>query len=570
MRLIRNLRIPTKLLLLIIISAFSLGIVSIVGHTYMKEIAHNSELIYKERIKPIEWLGHIRVNNLLIDSYASEALLTEDKEKFQRLMTLVDETKKKNNQMREQYEAGDLYPEELTGLDNYWKNIKQFEPIRNKAFDLAKEGKNKEAYEVYTQSGSKKRDELNQIVIDLQNFNQNLANNINQENSKKLERATFILTIVSISTVILSIIVGLFITRIIVSPIKQLQSLMSKAEDGDFTSRGDYKSKDEIGQLVTSYNNMISGLKNIVKSVSETSGIVAASSEQLSASAEQSAQTSEHISANIQELAIGSDDQVHSIEESSNIINEISNYAQQINKNATQVSESAFETSEISIEGKRSIERVIKQMSSINSNVSILGSSIKSLSDSSTEIGKINEVITAIAAQTNLLALNAAIEAARAGEAGKGFAVVADEVRKLAEQSANSAKQITSLIKHIQNDTGATLESMESTIKEVEEGLNVVKDAGLSFEKIEKSVNGVVTQLQDVTFAINELSSGTGQVASSVTKVKSIAEEAASSTQNISSATEQQLASMAQIASASLNLAKISEELQEMIMKFKI
>ncbi|MBO1510231.1 methyl-accepting chemotaxis protein [Metabacillus bambusae] len=231
---------------------------------------------------------------------------------------------------------------------------------------------------------------------------------------------------------------------------------------------------------------------------------------------------------------------------------------------------SANQTSEMSVDGKKSIDKVKRQLNLINDNVTGLGSAINGLSERSIEIGRINEVITAIAAQTNLLALNAAIEAARAGEHGKGFAVVADEVRKLAEQSASSAKQITNLIAVIQNDTNQTIHSMNSTTKEVDAGLTVVEEAGKSFEKIEDSIKEVVLQINDVTGAINQLSSGTSQVATSIKIVKEIAEESAVRNQNVSAATEEQLASMEEIETSSTNLAKMSEQLQLLIRKFTV
>ncbi|MEY8742404.1 methyl-accepting chemotaxis protein [Bacillales bacterium AN1005] len=192
------------------------------------------------------------------------------------------------------------------------------------------------------------------------------------------------------------------------------------------------------------------------------------------------------------------------------------------------------------------------------------------MNDRSHEIGHITNVITGISAQTNLLALNAAIEAARAGEHGKGFAVVADEVRKLAEESTNSTEQIANLIQLIQNETNVTLETMEKAAEEVQSGLNVVNVAGSSFEKIEQAVNGVVSQIEDISESLKKLSRGTNSVKDSIKNVSNVAQESSMITQNISAATEEQLASMEEITSSSLALAKLADDLQVIINQFKI
>ncbi|OCA87199.1 methyl-accepting chemotaxis protein [Pseudobacillus wudalianchiensis] len=570
MTILNNLKTAQKLLMLIILFAVMGSTVGMVGYKNMRDMASGSETMYKENVQPIDWLGRINANNRAIDSFTLEALITKDPARYNELMANISNAIKENNENMKKYKKTNLSSEEEKTLEVFQTTLLQFSEVRQQVLDLAKQNKKDEAYALYVQSASEKRTQINKAINDLQEYNEQLANKIKERNNEKLKTATSILITVSLAGIAISILIGLVITRSIVNPIRQIQSLMSRAEDGDFTIQGSYRSKDEIGQLVSSFNNMINGLKQIIKTVSETSELVAASSEELSASAEQSSQAGESVSSNIQELAKGSSRQLQSVEESTKIINEMAGYAEKITLNAEQAAQKVAQTSDMSSEGKQSIEKVVKQMNSINENVTGLGISIKELGESSIEIGRINEVITAIAAQTNLLALNAAIEAARAGEAGKGFAVVADEVRKLAEQSAASAEQITNLIEVIQNNTGQTLQSMKSATTEVEAGLTVVQEAGDSFEKIERSIHEVVVQIKDVANAINELSSGTVQVATSMNVVKDVAEESAASNESVSLATKEQLVSMDEISTASATLAKISEELQQLITRFKV
>lgn len=284
----------------------------------------------------------------------------------------------------------------------------------------------------------------------------------------------------------------------------------------------------------------------------------------------QSTSASEHISSTSQELVIGAENQVESIKESTNVIEKINLETQQIFEITEKVSNTVNQATQLSSEGRNVMNKVNDQMEFINGTVASLVASFSDLSDRSREIGKIIEVITNISAQTNLLALNAAIEAATAGEHGKGFAVVADEVRKLAEESAQSAEQISLLVASIQQDTDETMKTVNEATTEVKEGMVVVKDAGNTFTQIETVVKEVAPQIEDIIETVQKLLAGTDQVKQSIMEVNEVAQETAAGTQSVTAATQEQLASMEEIASSSQALAKLAENLQMLIRKFKI
>lgn len=561
----RNLKVGKKLIALIVISGLLLLIIGVIGYAYMSSMAKDTENMYKNQLLKIDTLAKIKSNDLIMDSYMLETMLSNDKAFRDTKQKQIEELIQANISM----ERPELFSEESVTIEEYGEIVGGFSELRQQSLDLAAEGKSKEAYTFYVNSVKPQRELLSEAANKLAEYQENSAKELNIENNKKFGQATFFFITIIVTGILILLAFGIWVTRMITVPLREIGFLMKRAEDGDLTSEATYHSNDELGQLASSYNHMMESLRNTIARVHESAELVVAASVQMRASAEQSSEASSHIASTIQELTVGSERQLRSIEESTDTVEKISQYAGDINSNTASVSSNANDTARISAEGKIAIDKMIKQMNDINDNVSGLNNIVQALSRRSAEIGTINDAITAIADQTNLLALNAAIEAARAGEQGKGFAVVADEVRKLAEQSVQSADQIAALIETIQSDTDETLDSMAKTSEGVLIGIEVARTAGESFHDIEEAIYGVTSQIEDVASAIDQLTSGTQQVAHSINNVKDVAEETATSSETVSSGTEEQLASIEEIEAASANLANISEELQNAVSRFK-
>ncbi|WP_350494199.1 methyl-accepting chemotaxis protein [Niallia sp. SS-2023] len=559
-----------KILMIIIFSAISLITVGIYAINGMKNMADGSEEMYNDRLIPNTWVAKIVSDDQATDRFVLELMLNEDDSRNSQLNEMYKKTTDEIDQYVSKLDQLDLSSEEQTALDQYKLSLTEISETTNEALALALDNKNAEAYRLYSEEVIRKREEMTDLLESLQKANEDQASKIAQENKDNYS-TTLVLSISIIAVfLVLSVLFGLYISRTITNPIKKLKGLMESGENGDFSQRSDYASKDEVGSLSLSFNSMADGIKELVETIGETSQALASSSEELSASSEESSKASEHISETIQELASSSENQMRLMASSSEGINNVTASTEKISENAEKVAQTASSTAEASKEGLQNIEEVTAQMNSINTNVGNLAMSIDTLEGRIKEIGEITKAITDISSQTNLLALNAAIEAARAGEQGKGFAVVADEVRKLAEQSAQSAEQITSLIGQIQGDTRVTIQSMSSAKNEVDLGLNIVKNAGESFGKIEVSVLDLVSLFENVFISLKELKENTEVINVSVMEVNSMAGEAAANTENVSAATEEQVASMEEIAASSSSLANLAESLQELIRKFKV
>ncbi|MBM7660333.1 methyl-accepting chemotaxis protein [Bacillus mesophilus] len=450
-------------------------------------------------------------------------------------------------------------------------SIEWRQQIQEKVFDEYDRGNKEQALNYLENEGT----EVGREIMDGFNELSKTREEIIVTNSKNLvkngvtlETVTLILTVLSI---VLGIIIALVISRMLIKPIIQVVDRVKTIAKGDLTGKLlEVKTKDEMATLSHSINEMVVNLRGLVHQVQETSDQVAATSEELTASAEQSSHASEEITSNIQELASGSEHQAKQVENASETINQMIASVTQVSANTDTVTATVDETAVKTKEGSQAINQSVNQMNEIANTVQNLSHVVKGLGEQSREIGEIVTVITGIADQTNLLALNAAIEAARAGEHGKGFAVVADEVRKLAEESAKSSKEIAQLVSTIQSETSKAITSMDSTIKEVDNGIETAKIAGDSFQHIREAINTVTGQVKEVSTAMKEMSAGTETVLQSIHAVAQIAEESAAGTQNVSASSEEQLASMEEITASATNLSHMAEELSRQIGRFKI
>ncbi|MEC0304275.1 methyl-accepting chemotaxis protein [Terribacillus saccharophilus] len=380
---------------------------------------------------------------------------------------------------------------------------------------------------------------------------------------------TKIFVIVLVLVVVLVIVAVLFFTRGIKKRLSRISQAMHNAGKGDFSYVVKDSSNDEIGQLTMNLSEMRENLSDVMKTIAETSDQVAASSEELTASAEESSKSAELIAAATQTAANGTELTMHHVEDVVASVEHMQARVKEAQTNSQTIMTLSDTASRNSQDGTEAVLAVVKQMNEINNSVTEIGSFVNGLDKKSKEIGTIVNLISDISNQTNLLALNAAIEAARAGEQGKGFAVVADEVRKLAEQSANSTQLIASLISDIQTETDKAVTAMQHGAGNVEEGIRKTENVNDSFQSIKQAINQVTNNVQEVSQTIEGVSSGSKDIVEVMDKVKMTARENAESNETNAAASQQQSAAMEEISASSEALSGMAMDLQAALGKFK-
>jgi len=360
--------------------------------------------------------------------------------------------------------------------------------------------------------------------------------------SKKTQLIKYTLLLVFFLTV-LGIMYALYkLYRLITSPIKELNSIAEGFGNGDFNVFMDETRKDEFGMLAVHFNHAIDKLSCFIIKLKEEINFLVKNSEDFTAS-----------SSNI---ASNSSEQSSKTTSAATAMEELSSSFTSVAQNASDAADSAKNAADLAVKGGEVVSKTIGGMDRIANSVRDSAATIEMLGESSHQIGEIVQVINDIAAQTNLLALNAAIEAARAGEQGRGFAVVADEVRKLAEKTTNSTSEIGEMINKIQESSGRAVESMQIGTKDVEIGVELANEAGTSLNQIVESVRTVTDMVQQIATAAEEQSATGGEVASNIESVADITRQTAVNAQ--------------QSSEGSKHLFAMAAELQRLAEEFKL
>ncbi|MCX8110301.1 MAG: methyl-accepting chemotaxis protein [Syntrophorhabdaceae bacterium] len=355
-------------------------------------------------------------------------------------------------------------------------------------------------------------------------------------------KIVIIMAIVMCVAIILSLFISIGMSRLTLASIRDTIDVMEFIAQGDLTKRVDIKSEDEIGEIARHFNALVDRLHDTIMKVSESGNQVNFAANTLNTSAEQMAAAIEQVATQVNSVATASE--------------EMSTTSSEITKNCVMVAKSAEKANTSAKTGETIINRNLSTMNQIRDIVRQSAVINQKLGERSDQIGTVVGLINDIADQTNLLALNAAIEAARAGEHGRGFAVVADEVRKLAERTTEATKEIANTIQAMQAETKSAVVSMEQGVKEVERGSEEAKKSGDAIKDILEQINAVTAEVNQIAVASEQQTATTNEIANNIQQISEVMQKTAKNIQSN--------------ADASAQLALLSKRLQEVIGQFRV
>ncbi|MBM7540772.1 methyl-accepting chemotaxis protein [Amphibacillus cookii] len=376
--------------------------------------------------------------------------------------------------------------------------------------------------------------------------------------------------IIAIILPFLAAIVTIIIIRKMTKPIQLISSHVNKVAKGSLNIQPlSISNKDDLGALADDVNQMVASLQQVIAGVAENAQLIAATSEQLFASAEDTSFATDQIHMAMNNMAAGVEQQSQSTQNANQNITNIAKHIHVVSTQIEQAAQASNDTDQVSKNGREVVNQTIQQMNNIKDNTNQMGKIANQLNIKAKEIDKIVTLITSISEQTNLLALNASIEAARAGEHGLGFSIVAEEVRKLAEETGQATEQVSNLIKDLQSEAIQSVDQTSHAQLTVEQGIDLIYKTNGAFTSISSTASKTAQQLHQLTIDINKSKQQMQDLVKEVDGMTEIAEQSSGSTEKIAKSGKEQKKMMEDIFQASKALATISEKLQYSIDQFK-
>ena len=543
MSLIRNLKIRTKLNILVIFASVLMVVIGITGLVGINISNSALSSVYNEKLLYINQLNDVRNHQMLVRTELLEAGLERDGFEILARIDKVRSSIFKIESLLVEYIKHTMSAEEqklvdsfMTGRMDFGRNgvLPIIDLLQSEKFDQVEKVR-KEIMNPGYAKASDGIDALIQLQIDSA-----------QKEHERVEKLTRILRIAAIASIaiglLLSIALGLIITRSVNTGVRELARTAKQLADGDLTARVNWDSTDELGDVGRAFNQMAQEFSSLISQVRQ-------SADQVTNAAALQASTAEKVSA-----ISGNQTKQAGIAASS--IENLNTAVKAIVEKTKDVLSSANNASSMAGQGQQVVNKAVLGIQQIATTVSESAQLMSALGQRSDQIGQIVKVIKDIAEQTNLLALNAAIEAARAGEQGRGFAVVADEVRKLAERTATATSEISAMITAIQTETGHAVSTMEKGSSQVNEGVDLANQAGQSLQNINSSVKLVVDMIKQISEATRSQSETTNEITK---RVERIADMATENTASVDETTQ-----------ASHDLQKLSLHLQQLVSHFKL
>ena len=542
---IMNLKMGRKLLLsplAVIVFLLIFGAISYVGlinqRGAINDIYNNRFGAYKSSANIMIDLANVHANVYKVISWSNA---NYDAKKIESLgkeqVAVVDKTtqdiKKNLGSKTLSQEEKKIYQTALEQLEEYKK------PVEG-VIDLA--GGDLNSATMFMGTADDKFQILNKNLGDLLALENKLSEGQYNFAMGSFQKVLIISVGVLAAAVVFSLLISFFMTKLITAPINKTIEVIENVSKGDLTQRVDVVSNDEIGEMSRHFNAFVEKLHQAIVHVARSSDDVSSAANTLDSAAEQMATGVEEAAAQVNSVATASE--------------EMSTTSSEIAQNCVMAAKSSEKANNAATAGEGIIQETVNVMKRINGRVKESAGIIKSLGARSDQIGKVVGLINDIADQTNLLALNAAIEAARAGEHGRGFAVVADEVRKLAERTTEATKEIGDTIEAMQGETKNAVSSMEEGVKEVEVGSVEAEKSGDALNDILKQINAATVEINQIAVASEQQTATTNEIANNIQQISEVMHDTSKRIQDN--------------ASASSQLAGLAKDLQKLVGQFTL
>ncbi|WP_333880218.1 methyl-accepting chemotaxis protein [Lysinibacillus capsici] len=556
MHFFRFIKVKDKLLVLMIVCVLSNVLLGVFSVDYLRKMSWHASESYTQGLVPIGWLNELEESQRRLDFIVDSK--GDDKEMIAILHNMA--------QPLDHLDSQEIDKKMSHQIKKYKSLLKKQE----EAMENFKQLNHGELDQFYVQTFLPISQESHALLEDTQNYLVQRAKDQQQAYQKDVQFGYWLLGGVCLAVVLLVILIGFIATKAVNVPTRQLKSLLKRAEQGDFTANASYVAHDELGEVVLSYNQMVTEVKRLLHTVTDSAYEVEEMTGKLQKSSEQSSTTTLKIAKDVQSISESTSASSSKLASNTASLEEVLNDVQVILEKVQVVESFAQKTARDAESGTEIVQANLTQMQAIKQAVEKSNTAIFNLVERAASIDQMIEVIERITEQTNLLALNASIEAARAGEHGKGFAVVANEVRKLAEQTVQSTQTITSIVQNIHLDSSYAVQMMEGVLVATEKGVAVTGQTASSFDQILEKVHTIKPYIMEVSTTVQEIANHTKKVSEDAGMLTALSDTNAVSTKHVATLTADQLTAQQQFHNYIKELRKVSKVLQIAVKRFSI